>query len=229
MLKKIIVFFLIFNIYSCANYSRTAIDKLTGKSGAVKIVAVKPSIELFEVNAVGGQMLKAEWTTSAINNVEVAMKDYFRDKNINVDFYLEDLTDNQIEYIKLQKVVSSIIQAHVVNPDRKLPTKEKEGLDWTVGSNFQNEFKNLNADYILILNIKDYFSTGGRILAQTLRALIIGSYAPLIQQGYGTLIDVNTGDFVWFDFVQAESFGDTRNKEGAEDAVEKILKNLPKS
>ena len=229
MLKKILVFFLILNIYSCANYSRTAIDKLTGKSGSVKIVAVKPSIELYEVDAVGAQMLKAEWTTSAINNVEVAMKDYFRDKNINVDFYLEDLTDNQIEYIKLQKVVSSIIQAHVVNPDRKLPTKEKEGLDWTVGSNFQNEFKNLNADYILILNIKDYFSTGGRILAQTLRALIIGSYAPLIQQGYGTLIDVNTGDFVWFDFVQGESFGDTRNKEGAEDAVEKILKNLPKS
>ena len=71
MLKKIIVFFLIFNIYSCANYSRTSIDKLTGKSGSVKIVVVKPSVELFEVDAVGGQLLKAEWTTSAINNVEM--------------------------------------------------------------------------------------------------------------------------------------------------------------
>lgn len=229
MLKKIVVLILILNIYSCANYSRTAIDKLTGKSDSVKIVAVKPSIELFEVDAVGGQLLKAEWTTSAIYNVEIAMKNYFKNKNVNVDFYLEDLTENQIEYIKLQKVVSSIIQAHVVNPERKLPTKEKDGLDWTLGTDFENEFKNLNADYILILNIKDFFSTGGRILAQTLRALLIGSYAPLFQQGYGTLIDVSTGDFVWFDFVQAESFGDTRKQKGAEDAVEKILKNLPKS
>ena len=229
MLKKLIPLVLIFLISSCANYSRTAIDKLTGSSSSVKIVVVKPSVDLYEVDAVGSKMLKSEWTMDAMKNVEIAMRDYFDKNNIDVNFYLEDLTDNQIEYIKLQKVVSGVIQAHVINPDRKLPTKEKEGLDWTLGSDFRNAFSNLDADYILVLNIRDFFSTGGRVLAQTLRLLLIGSYAPLIQQGYGSLIEVHTGDFVWFDFVQAESFGDTRNKEGAEDAVEKILKNLPKS
>ena len=229
MIRKILIIILIFNISSCVNYSRTAIDKLSGKSGSVKIVVVKPSVELYEVDAVGGQLLKAEWTSMAIKNVEVAMKNYFKKNNVEVNFYLRDLNENQIEYIKLQKVVSSIIQAHVLVPERKLPTKDKDGLDWTLGPSFKDEFSDLNADYILILNIKDFFSTGGRILAQTLRLLLIGSYAPLIQQGYGTLIDVKTGNFVWFDFVQAESFGDTRKKEGAEDAVEKILKNLPKS
>ena len=48
--------------------------------------------------------------------------------------------------------------------------------------------------------------------------LLGGTYIPLIQQGYGTLIDVRTGDLVWFDFAQAESFGDTRNEKGAKDA-----------
>ena len=58
---------------------RTAIDKLSGKSGSVKIVVVKPSVELYEVDAVGGQLLKAEWTSMAIKkNVEVAMKNYFK-------------------------------------------------------------------------------------------------------------------------------------------------------
>ena len=52
----------------------------------------------------------------AIKNVEVAMKNYFKKNNVEVNFYLRDLNENQIEYIKLQKVVSSIIQAHVLVP-----------------------------------------------------------------------------------------------------------------
>ena len=37
------------------------------------------------------------------------------------------------------------------------------------------------------------------------------------------------GDVVWFDFVQSGSFGDTRKLKGADEAVKKILKNLPNS
>ena len=116
----------------------------------------------------------------------------------------------------------------MVVPERKLPSKDKK-LDWTLGPEIKNAFSNIDADYLLILGIKDHFSSAGRILAQTIRLLLIGSVSILQQQGWVTLVDLNNGDIVWFDFVQSGSFGDTRKLEGANEAVEKILKNLPNS
>ena len=229
MLNKAISIFLIVIVSSCANYSRTAIDKLSGQSNSVTITIIKPSIELFEVDSFGEPTLKAEWTKNAMENVKGSIKEYFNKNNINVKIFFDDLNDNQIEYIKLQNVVSEVITGHVVIPEKKLPTKDKEGLEWTLGPGFNNAFSNSNSDYILVLNVRDYFSSGGRVLTQAMMLLLFGTYSPLIQQGYGTLIDVKTGDIVWFDFVQSESFGDTRKKKGADEAVEKILKNLPKT
>ena len=191
MLKKYFTILLIIIISSCQNYSRTAIDKLSGNASTIKIIVLKPDVKLYEVDAMGERIIKADWTNQAKKNVEIAMKEFLKNEN--------------------------------------LPSKDIEGLDWTLGPEFSQAFQNINADYVLILNIRDYFSTGGRILAQTLLVLLGGTYIPLIQQGYGTLIDVRTGDLVWFDFAQAESFGDTRNEKGAKDAIEKILKKLPKT
>ena len=229
MLKKYFTILLIIIISSCQNYSRTAIDKLSGNASTIKIVVLKPDVKLYEVDAMGDRIIKADWTNQAKKNVEIAMREFLKNENLNVNFLETELNEEQSQYLKLQKKVSDVIVGHVVVPEQKIPSKDIEGLDWTLGPKFSQSFQNIDADYVLILNIRDYFSTGGRILAQTLLVLLGGTYIPLIQQGYGTLIDVRTGDLVWFDFAQAESFGDTRNEKGAKDAIEKILKKLPKT
>ena len=225
---RVLSLVLILTLFSCANYSRQAIDKLSGRNGVIKIAVVKPSVDMYEVDAVGNPKLKAEWTRDALKNVKDSVIKFFKEKKIDVEFYFTDLTEDQKQYLKLQDAVSGIIIGHVVVPEMKLPTKDKK-LDWTLGPEIRTAFNDVNADYLLILGIKDHFSSAGRILAQTIRLLLIGSVSILQQQGWVTLVDLNNGDVVWFDFVQSGSFGDTRKLEGADEAVEKILKNLPNS
>ena len=225
---RVLSLVLILTLFSCANYSRQAIDKLSGRDGVIKIAVVKPSVDMYEVDAVGSPMLKAEWTRDALKNVQDSVLKFFKEKQIDVEFYFTDLTEDQKQYLKLQDAVSGIIIGHVVVPEMKLPTKDKK-LDWTLGPEIRTAFNDVNADYLLILGIKDHFSSAGRILAQTIRLLLIGSVSILQQQGWVTLVDLNNGDVVWFDFVQSGSFGDTRKLKGADEAVKKILKNLPNS
>ncbi len=225
---RVLSLVLILTLFSCTNYSRQAIDKLSGRDGVIKIAVVKPSVDMYEVDAVGNPKLKAEWTRDAVKNVQDSVVNFFKQKKIDVEFYFTDLTEDQRQYLKLQDAVSDIIIGHVVVPEMKLPTKD-EKLDWTLGPQIRTAFNNVNADYLLILGVKDHFSSAGRILAQTIRLLLIGSVSILQQQGWVTLVDLNNGDIVWFDFVQSGSFGDTRKIEGANEAVKKILKNLPNS
>ena len=46
------------------------------------------------------------------------------------------------------------------------------------------------------------------------------------EQGFASLVDLRTGDIVWFNIVTAGS-GELRKKEGAAAAVAKLFKDLP--
>ena len=85
------------------------------------------------------------------------MKEFLKNENLNVNFLETELNEDQNQYLKLQKKVSDVIVGHVVVPEQKIPSKDIEGLDWTLGPEFSQAFQNINADYVLILNIRDYF------------------------------------------------------------------------
>ena len=80
---RILSILLIFSLFSCANYSRQAIDKLSRSDETIKIAVVKPSVDMYEVDAVGNPSLKAEWTRAALKNVEVSVIEIFKKKKID--------------------------------------------------------------------------------------------------------------------------------------------------
>ena len=75
MLKKYFTILLIIIISSCQNYSRTAIDKLS-EATDYKNYSLKPDVKLYEVDAMGERIIKADWTNQAKKNVEIAMKEF---------------------------------------------------------------------------------------------------------------------------------------------------------
>jgi hypothetical protein len=46
--------------------------------------------------------------------------------------------------------------------------------------------------------------------------------------GWAYLVDLESGQVVWFDFIRSSSFGDIREKDGAKQAVNALLTGFPK-
>ena len=115
-----------------------------------------------------------------------------------------------------------------------LPTKRRQGLDWTLGEDAVAFGRATGMDYALFLHAQDAHASSGRTVIQVLgiAGCIIGFCAPQGgggQSAYASLVDLRTGDVVWFNLLQTGSqlpgvdFGDIRTQEGAAQMVERLL------
>ena len=90
-------------------------------------------------------------------------------------------------------------------------------------------------DYALFLYAEDSFASTGRVALQVLgiAGCAVGFCAPTIGGGgqfaYASLVDLRTGEVVWFNVLQTGSqiagikIGDIRTPEGAAAMVERLL------
>jgi hypothetical protein len=115
-----------------------------------------------------------------------------------------------------------------------LPTKRRQGVDWTLGEDAVRFGRATGMDYALFLHAQDSFASSGRTALQVvgLAGCIIGFCAPQGgggQSAYASLVDLKTGEVVWFNVLQTNSslpgvtFGDIRTPEGAAQMVERLL------
>jgi hypothetical protein len=115
-----------------------------------------------------------------------------------------------------------------------LPTKRRQGLDWTLGEDAVKFGKATGMDYALFLHAEDSFASTGRVALQVigLAGCIVGFCAPQGgggQSAYASLVDLHTGDVVWFNVLRTQSlapgigFGDIRTPQGAAQMVDRLL------
>jgi hypothetical protein len=115
-----------------------------------------------------------------------------------------------------------------------LPTKRRQGLDWTLGEDAVAFGRATGMDYALFLHAQDAHASAGRTVIQVLgiAGCFIGFCAPQGgggQAAYASLVDLRTGDVVWFNLLQTGSqlpgvdFGDIRTPQGAAQMVERLL------
>jgi len=119
-----------------------------------------------------------------------------------------------------------------------LPTKRGKGLDWTLGEDAVALGRRTGYDYALFLHAEDSFASTGRIALQVLgiAGCVVGFCAPNIggagQFAYASLVDLRTGEVVWFNVMQAGSqiagikMGDIRTDEGAAQMVDRLLDRM---
>jgi hypothetical protein len=93
-------------------------------------------------------------------------------------------------------------------------------------------------DYALFLYAEDSFASTGRIALQVLgvAGCVVGFCAPNIGGGgqfaYASLVDLRSGEVVWFNVLQAGTqiaginMGDIRKPEGAAQMVERLLDRM---
>jgi len=109
---------------------------------------------------------------------------------------------------------------------------DEANADWTksVRENLVSQLGQLaQADYALFVYSHDAYGTAGRKVMQFLAAGLLGvGLQAGVDQGYAGLVDLKTGDLVWFNLDPA-SGGDPRNAEGAAKRVRELLTAFPTS
>lgn len=109
---------------------------------------------------------------------------------------------------------------------RPIPTKEKK-FDWTLGDEAKKLRSAANADYALFVYIRDSYTSGGRAAAMVLAAVLLGVALPGGQQfGFASLVDLRSGEIVWFNRL-TRGGGDLRNAPDAAETAQVLLEKLP--
>jgi hypothetical protein len=202
------------------------VDRLETVSGNPRILIMNPNSKYYLLTAGGVTQPQAEWTESARINFSRSLNDYASEHNVDVVTIDSDdsLTDIEISYQKLYSAVGSSILTHHYGV-LKLPTKEKN-FDWSLGPGVEVIGKKYNADYALFSYYRDYQASGGRIAFSFFAALVGVGIAPGGEIGFASLVDLRTGDIVWFNKVSS-GVGELREAESARQTVEALFKDMP--
>lgn len=192
-----------------------------------KVLVVQPDIQLTELTASGLQEPKADWTATARTNLDGEVQKTLKGRSAQT----RDLDPNSAltgrtgQLLRLHEAVGLSIL--VFNRGLlKLPSKSGP-FDWTLGDGAQTLGQAYDADYALFVYGRGSYSSAGR-KAMMLGMAALGISIPLgSQQIFASLIDLKTGQVVWFNLAVAGPNADMRSPEGAHDLTQSLLKDLP--
>ncbi len=230
-LPRFFVYFTILVFVSCTPATYNVRDNFKPAENKVSKILIMPlDIELSELTAGGLKEPKADWTQAAKTHIMSALDKSMRAVNANIqscDPSVETPEQARInqQLSKLHEVVGGTILIHKYIPAFNLPTK-KDSFDWTLGGGVKTLKDLYDADYAMFIYIRDSYASGGR------KALIVGAALLGVtvqggaQRGFVSLVDLNTGDIVWFNRI-ARGHGDLRSEKPATETVTYLLKGCP--
>lgn len=215
-------------VSGCASTGTTAqqIEVLeSGTDGEPRILLMPPDIKYYLLTTGGVPEPHAVWTEQARHNFSVAVEQYA--ESIGTDLAVMDpdnLSQKEIAYEELHSAVGlTVITNHFGM--MKLPTKEGQ-FDWSLGPGVSEIADQYDADYGLFVYYRDYQASGGRV-AFAILAAAAGASVPMgSESGFASLVDLKTGDIVWFNVVPVGS-GELRDEQGAVKAVNKLFEDIP--
>ena len=196
-----------------------------------RVVIIEPDVQLGELGASGVIDWRADWTKEGADFVHDGIRGDMAARGIDiVDSGV--LTDpHAVQLEKLHTAVGEAIMLHVIlGGNFRLPTKSQP-LDYTLGPGVQTLHDKYGADYALFIHVRDTYSSASRKALQ-----VAGIFAAAVgvavvvpggeQTAYASLVDLRTGNIVWFNFLRS-STGDLRDAKDAKTAVDSLMKGMP--
>ena len=195
-----------------------------------RVLLMPLDVQLFELTAGGLQEPKADWTAAAENHVHTALENLLAQKKDTVVKY-EPLADNpekeriNEQLMKLHEAVGNSIMIHTYFAGFNLPTK-KDTFDWSLGGGIRQINERYDAHAAWFIFIRDSYASPGRKAAMVLGALAGISVTGGFQTGFASLVDLQSGDILWFGRLFRQT-GDLRTPEPAYEAVSQLLFGIP--
>jgi len=189
-----------------------------------KVALMPTDIELFVISAGGVVEPKADWTEAASKH----FKDALTRKQQALGLSSVELTAKQAEEADevnaLHGAIARAIAFHHFG-NLQLPTKDGK-LDWSMGDSVQQIKEATGADYALFSFVRDSYASAERKAMMVGLALLGIGITLGSQQGYASLVDLNTGRVVWFNRLLRAS-GDLREPDSAGETIDALLREFP--
>jgi hypothetical protein len=188
-------------------------------------VALMPAdVELFEVSAGGVVAPRADWTAVANTNIMTDL----RARRVKAGSRAVEITGEQDETVEaLNNLHGAVSRAIVVHHfgSLKLPTKDGK-LDWTLGPDVAKLREKSGADYALFTWVRDSYASAERKAMMVVGAVFGVGMGGGMQQAYASLVDLRTGQVVWFNQI-VRTTGDLREPDPAKETIDALLKGFP--
>ena len=224
---------------ACVQTRQVADLQFTPPQGDFKLLVMRPDVTVNSVTTGGLPEPRADWTDQARANIIAAMRAQQAERGGNVQVLerRDQLPGVSAEAVadleRLHGAVGNSIALHKYS-GAALPTKRGKGLEYTLGGDAVSLGRRSGYDYALFLYAQDNIASTGRVALQVLgvAGCFIGFCAPSggsNQFAYASLVDLRTGEVVWFNVLQTGSqlpgvkFGDIRSPEGASQMVERLV------
>ena len=200
----------------CVQTRQYADVQFTPPAGDYKLLVLRPDVTVGSLTTGGMVEPRAEWTEQARANIVAALRAQQAARGGNVTIVehrnaLPGVTTQELADVeRLNFVVDEAIVEHKYLGDY-LPTKRGRGLDWTLGADAVRLGQKTGYDYALFLHAEDQVASGGRVALGVLglAGCFVGFCAPNVggaeQLDYASLVDLKTGEVVWFNVVDASS------------------------
>ena len=230
--KRFVVCCAVLLLASCVSTQvRTATDASGGTMHVRgSVVLIDPDIELAEITTGGMQEPRREWTETARRLYPDAVRELLASHGVRLlpDYHppvAMPASDRIRQLLLLHQAVASSILVHS-QPGSELANKQLR-FDWTLGPGTQVLQQATGADFGLFTYIRDSYTSSGRAAMRVVGALLLGGdIGGGEQAGLASLVDLRTGQIIWFNLLQADT-GDLRNAAGARDTVARLLKDIP--
>jgi hypothetical protein len=223
----------------CVQTRQYADVEFAPPQGDYDLVVMRPNVQVGIVTTGGLVEPRADWTEQARAHLLEALRQQQAGRGgrtmiLEARDAVEGVPPETVANLErlFTAVGNSIILHRYMG--RHLPTKRRQGIDWTLGEDAVAFGRATGMEYALFLYAEDSFASTGRTAIQTLGIVgcFIGFCAPQGgggQGAYAALVDLRTGEVVWFNLLQTSSmmpgvrFGDIRTREGAAQMVERLL------
>ncbi|MCH8615297.1 hypothetical protein LZ016_04150 [Sphingomonas sp. SM33] len=223
----------------CVQSRQYADVQFTPPQGDYRLLVMRPDVTVNSLTTGGVAQPRADWSERARANIVEALRaeQGARGGKILILAHRNELpnvsADEVADVERLNFAVAQSIALHKYS-GAALPTKRGKGLEYTLGEDAVSLGRRTGYDYALFIHAEDNIASTGRTALQVLgvAGCFIGFCAPSggsNQFAYASLVDLRTGEVVWFNVLQTGSqlpgvsFGDIRTPQGSAQMVERLL------
>ncbi|WP_103729385.1 hypothetical protein [Novosphingobium sp. HII-3] len=200
------------------------------KPGTVRIVLMRPVIDVGAQSTGGMFEPNADWTTQAREYLTSALGEaQSKLGNVVVEYSDQSTGDGPMvtQYSHLFNAVADSVIEYQFFPGNRLPTKKHgKSFDWGMGDGLARLTSLSGADYALFITTHDEYGSTGRKMLQIVGMLGGVGVTSGVHQGYAGLVDLKTGELVWLN-ADRQMGGDVRTAEGAQKRVSQLLEGFP--